>query len=70
MFITRTSRLYTTQGIRHQLVHVLNDTPDSIKTKVNTHSVQGFSTYIKRYYIGNYETECHTQNCYVCYSGM
>ena len=69
MFITRTSRLYTTQGIRHQLVHVLNDTPDSIKTKVNTHSFQGFSTYIKRYYIGKYETECHIQNCYICYSG-
>ena len=68
IFITRTSRIYVDQCIRHQLIHNLNDTPDMIKDKVSTHSIQGFSNYIKIYYLEKYENECHLPNCYICNS--
>ena len=66
IYITQTSHLYAKQCIRHQLGLILNDTPGIIKDQVNTRSIQGFSAYIKKYYLDRYETNCYIQNCYVC----
>ena len=37
--------------IRHHLTINLNNTPGCILDKINTHSLQGFSFFIKRYYL-------------------
>ena len=37
--------------IRHHLTIILNNTPGCILDKINTHSLQGFSFFIKRYYL-------------------
>ena len=52
--------------IRSQLPLVLNDTPEVILSKINTHSIQGFSFFVKQYYLSNYTTQCHEIACYVC----
>ena len=52
--------------IRSQLPLVLNDTPEVILNKINTHSIQGFSFFVKQYYLSKYTTQCHEIACYVC----
>ena len=45
---------------------IINNTPHIVKDKVNTHSFQGFSLYVKQYLIRKYNTNCITRNCYIC----
>ena len=52
--------------IRHHLVTVLNNTPKCIIDKIDTHSLHGFSFYIKRYYLDQLTYECNLRECYVC----
>ena len=51
--------------IRSQLPLLLNNTPDIILGKINTHSIQGFSFFIKRYYLSQYMTQCQERECFV-----
>ena len=52
--------------LRVYLPRTINNTSDSILDKINTHSLQGFSMYIKRYLLKNYQDTCMIQNCYIC----
>ena len=52
--------------IRHHLTIILNNTPGCILDKINTHSLQGFCFFIKRYYLNELTYECHLRECYVC----
>ena len=49
--------------IRSHLPVILNDTPAMIINKINTHSIQGFSFFIKRYYLSQYTTQCQLRGC-------
>ena len=51
--------------IRSQIPLLLNNTPDIILSKINTHSIQGFSFFIKRYYLSQYMTQCQERECFV-----
>ena len=52
--------------IRSHLPVILNDTPAIIINKINTHSIQGFSFFIKRYYLSQYTTQCQLRGCFTC----
>ena len=52
--------------IRHHIVTLLNCTPRCILDKIATHSLQGFTFYIKRYYLNQMSYECSLRQCYVC----
>ena len=52
--------------IRHHIVTVLNCTPICILDKMDTHSLQGFTFYIKRYYLDQMTFECCLRQCYIC----
>ena len=52
--------------IRHHIVTVLNCTPKCILDKIDTHSLQGFTFYIKRYYLDQLTFECSLRQCYIC----
>ena len=52
--------------IRSQLPSLLNDTPDIILNKVDTHSIEGFSFFIKQYYSSQYTTQCQDREYFVC----
>ena len=52
--------------IRYSLPSILKDVPSCILEKVSTHSLQGFSNYIKNYFIKTYKETCNEENCYIC----
>ncbi len=52
--------------IRFHLPHIINSTSSNILDKVHTHSLQGFSWYIKQNMLQNYTDTCLIVNCYVC----
>ena len=40
------------------MIRTVNNSPNDITDKVHTHSLYGFSSYIKQYLLGNYEYNC------------
>ena len=61
------TRLRSSQKcLRNNLHVVLNDTPQIVLSKVNSHSFQGFSNYAKQNIINNYAAYCSIIDCYVC----
>ena len=61
------TRLTTlSRTLRVQIVKNVNNAPTQIVEKVYTHSYDGFCTYIKKYLVSLYPTECTESNCYVC----
>ncbi len=66
LHIIRTNHKYAEKCIRHSIPHTINNTPDIIKNKINTHSLQGYSKYIKNTYIQGYNENCTIHNCYIC----
>ena len=56
----------TTTKLKYNLPYTINNTPHIVKDKVNTHSCQGFSLYVKQYVINKYNTNCISRNCYIC----
>ena len=60
-------RNHTTKNcIRFNVPNLINNLPENVRAKIETHSLWGFSRYMKTHLIGKYETECYIQNCYVC----
>ena len=57
---------YAKRSIRFNLPKVINNTPNIILDKVSTHSLDGFSWYIKQYILKTYQELCTINNCYVC----
>ena len=55
-------------SVRNELPFVLNNTDVMITAKFCTHSPQGFSNYVKNYFIENYVEHCQIQNCYICHN--
>jgi hypothetical protein len=53
-------------AIKHRIPKLVNEAPNSILAKVNTHSLQGFTFYLKRTFISNYQVSCTIPNCYIC----
>ena len=58
--------MYMKKCIRYTVSEVVNQTPSCITDKVFTHSIQGYSKYIKIYIINTYSLECNKPECYVC----
>ena len=52
--------------IRHYLPALINKTKADILDKTSTHSIQGFSFYVKRLTLADYRMECVERDCYVC----
>ncbi len=52
--------------LRFDLPHIINNTPNIILDKIHTHSLQGFSLYIKHYLLQSYQDVCIIENCYIC----
>ena len=51
--------------ITHRIVHTINDAPELIRSKINTHSFHGFSNYTKTFCISKYSNQCTIPNCCV-----
>ena len=56
----------TENSVRYALPELINMTDKSIISKIHTHSLQGFSSYLKDNYISQYKSDCTIHHCYVC----
>ena len=52
--------------LRNNIPWVINSTPRTILDKIDTHSYQGFSQYIKNHIIEQYSYKCNIPECYPC----
>ena len=69
--LIRTERprtVFAEKRLRVYLPKLVNETPVLLLDKIATHSIQGFSSNIKRFYLHAYESECSIPHCYVCRS--
>jgi hypothetical protein len=64
--VNKTKRKFADNLIRNLVIITVNSTPRNIIEKVNTHSFDGFSKYIKVMFLQDYQTDCSVSNCYVC----
>ena len=53
--------------LKNNLPKLINDTPERVKDKINTHSLQGFINYGKNDMIHKYGNICIIQHCYRAY---
>ena len=52
--------------LRYITPRVIASSPDIIIDKTLTHSYEGYSLYIKRFFIRNYSSSCEIRGCYIC----
>lgn len=60
------NRVSSNKCIRYYIPTLLSDAPPSITDKIYTHSYEGFSKYVKKYFLQTYEAQCTNPNCYIC----
>ena len=51
---------------RHHLPKFIATIPSQIKEKIFSHSIKGFTHYVKMFYLDSYSIICNIENCYVC----
>ena len=59
------NHVFANKCIRYSIARTINSSPDNITEKVHTHSLYGFSIYIKQYFLSNYAYSCDVPNCYI-----
>ena len=64
--IHRTTHTFAKQCLRQNTPVLLNNAPSSITDKCLTHSIQGFSNYVKNHFVNKYQQHCTIPNCYIC----
>jgi hypothetical protein len=52
--------------IRHKIPILFRNLPRNVTEKTSTHSLDGFSGYLKRHLLSKYSVNCTIPNCYVC----
>ena len=57
---------FSRKCIRYSLPILINTTPTIILDKITSHSIKGFTTYIKRSCIQKYTVLCQLANCFTC----
>ena len=64
--VDRTRTLYADKRVRIYLPKMVNSIPIPLLQKIATHSFQGFSAHITKYFIYKYSDICSIANCYIC----
>ena len=60
------NKVYTSKCIRFFIPQLISNTPLRITDKCYTHSLGGFSTYVKNFYCSQYSETCVDPNCFSC----
>ena len=61
-----TRLIMTEKCVRHYIPELLCKTLNCIIDKFDSHSLQGFSQYVKKYLLSKYANGCTIRDCYVC----
>ena len=56
----------TLNCIRFNIPNMINNLPQNVRSKIETHSLGGFNQYMKKYLIDRYDPVCFIENCYIC----
>ena len=64
--IPRINHEFAKSTVRYKVPLLFNTMEDSLKSKIYTHSIDGFRLYIKNSIIQNYQVLCLIPNCYIC----
>ena len=64
--VIRTNHEFAKKCLRQNLIGTINETKENILGKIESHSLQGFGTYVKNTIIKGYSETCQIQNCYIC----
>lgn len=70
IYTFRTKHDFAMKCLKYNLPHAINNTPDLIKDKIYTHSMRGFSIYVKNYFLQKYDYRCTLSNCYTCHQNI
>lgn len=62
----RVKHEFAKKCIKFNIPLTINSTPGVILDKIHTHSLPGFTQYIKQYLLNQYTIHCQLANCYVC----
>ena len=65
-FHVKVKHTFATKCLRFSLPTLLNCLPSCLTDKYFTHSINGFTTYVKNYYLTSHSSQCLIPNCYVC----
>lgn len=55
---------FVSNSIKYRLPDTYNDCPKHIKSKIYTHSIEGFARYVKKDLIEKYPSSCTVRDCY------
>ena len=66
LFINRVNKSFAQQSLTFDIPKLINQTESCIIEKIHTHSLQGFSRYVKNKLLSNYQHGYNIYNCYVC----
>ena len=55
------------KSLRFSIIRVINSTPALIIDQIQSHSLQGFSSYAKIFFLSQYSSSCNIWNCYICH---
>ena len=64
--IPRVKNKLAKKNTKFRICNTYNNCPESIRSKIYTHSLKGFINYIKYYCLHNYRNECSIVGCYIC----
>ena len=65
-FVPRVNHEFSKRNIRYIAAVTHNSTSVSVIAKIYSHSVDGFSTYVKNQTIEHYNNRCIIEHCYSC----
>ena len=63
LYIPKAKNDFAKTNLRYRILQTINELPDTVTSKVYTHSV---TNYAKQYLIAAYKIECTIGNCYIC----
>ncbi len=66
LYMMRPKHEYARFCIRYHIPLIVNESSPEIINKIDTHSLQGFSKYIKIKILESYNKDCTIQNCCIC----
>ena len=65
----RCHHTFAQKTLRFNIVHTrhtVNDAPQNVFNKFNTHSLHGLSYYLKSILLATYVDRCNIQHCFIC----
>ena len=66
LFINQVDNKFAQESLIFDIPKVINSTDDNILNKIYSHSLKGFSNYVKSFFLNKYTYECTVYDCYIC----